>query len=281
MLIYRVMNLKAAILSLISCAAGFVLPAAAENHQPPSVDDVVEIDVLPGWRDASGKHIAALRIRLDKGWKTYWRAPGEAGIPPSLNWKESDNIAGVEFHWPVPDVFDTAGVQTIGYSNELVLPMTLTPRADGQPIVLEGNVNLGVCQDVCIPMDTRISVTLPVDGGGSKAQIKQALRQRPDTANEAGLKSATCDVEPISDGLRLRAKIEMPRVGQDEVVVIETADPSIWASEVSSMRDHGALVAVFELFAASGKPFVLDRSDIRLTVLAAGRGVDIHGCTGG
>lgn len=278
---YRGMKLKSAISAAVVALASFAAPAFSGSGMPPAPEDVVKIDVLPGWRDASGHHVAALRIRLAEGWKTYWRAPGEAGIPPSLNWQGSGNLSAVQFHWPVPDVFTSGGVQTIGYAHELVLPMTLVPKMADEPITLSGNVNLGVCLDVCMPMDAKIAVELPAQGAGSKAPIKQALRQRPDTADEAGLRRAVCDVEPTKDGLRVTVRMDLPKLGPNEVVVVETADPSVWVSPRMTKRQGNALITVADLVPSSGKSFLLNRSDLRMTVLAAGRGVDIRGCTGG
>lgn len=273
--------MKHAVLSACLGALLLVSPARAQSGAPVWPDAIAQIDVLPGWRDASGQHMAALRVRLAEGWKTYWRSPGEAGIPPSLDWRGSGNLAGVTFHWPVPEVFHSSGMQTIGYSGDLILPMSLTPLQAGKPITLKGKVNLGVCKDVCMPMDAKVSVTLPAQVTKATRPIKHALNARPDTADEAGLRKAICQVEPIKDGLRLTASIHMPRVGRGEVVVVETADPSLWVNTLSTQRDGKVLTTVAELVPTSGKPFLLNRSDVRLTVLAAGRGVDIRGCTGG
>ncbi|WP_185960947.1 protein-disulfide reductase DsbD domain-containing protein [Aliiroseovarius halocynthiae] len=275
------MKIKHAFLAACLGAVSLVSPAISQSGAPISAEDIAQIDILPGWRDASGKHMAALRVRLADGWKTYWRSPGDAGIPPRLDWRGSGNLQGVTFHWPVPEVFDTAGMQTIGYTHDLILPISLTPQQAGKPITLKGKVNLGVCKDVCMPMDARVSVTLPAQAGGETRQIKRALRDRPDTASEAGLRKAICQIEPTKDGLRLTAQIDMPRVGRGEVVVVETSDPSLWVNTLSTARSGKVLTTVAELVPTSGKPFLLNRSDVRLTVLAAGRGVDIRGCTGG
>ncbi|SMR83356.1 Thiol-disulfide interchange protein, contains DsbC and DsbD domains [Aliiroseovarius halocynthiae] len=278
---YCGMKIKHAFLAACLGAVSLVSPAISQSGAPISAEDIAQIDILPGWRDASGKHMAALRVRLADGWKTYWRSPGDAGIPPRLDWRGSGNLQGVTFHWPVPEVFDTAGMQTIGYTHDLILPISLTPQQAGKPITLKGKVNLGVCKDVCMPMDARVSVTLPAQAGGETRQIKRALRDRPDTASEAGLRKAICQIEPTKDGLRLTAQIDMPRVGRGEVVVVETSDPSLWVNTLSTARSGKVLTTVAELVPTSGKPFLLNRSDVRLTVLAAGRGVDIRGCTGG
>lgn len=277
---YRDMNWKYHFFAIWLGLASSLAPAYAESNLPPTIDEVVSIDILPGWRTPSGQHMAAIHIQLADGWKTYWRAPGDTGIPPSLNWQGSTNLAGVTFHWPVPEVLDTAGMQTIGYSSDLILPMTLTPSEMGEDMLLDGSVYLGVCKDVCMPTEVQISITLPPQDLGSKRQIKRALRARPDTADEAGLRRAICTVEPISDGMRVTAQLDMPRVGRGEVVVVETTDPSVWIKTVSTKRSGGTLTTVADLVPSPGKPFVLNRSDLRLTVLAEGRGVDIRGCTG-
>lgn len=248
---------------------------------PPAPEDIARIDLLPGWRTSQGTHMAALRIRLADGWKTYWRAPGDSGIPPSLDLRESQNIQSVQFHWPVPDVYVEGGVRTIGYKDELVLPITITPKQAGAPMTLSGMLQIGVCLDVCLPMQASLASPLPVTPRQPDRTIKRALRQRPDTSKEAGVTRALCKVDPIKDGLRIEAEIHMPRLGPDEVVVVETSDPSVWVAEVDSQRDGGRIMAQTDLVPTSGKPFLLNRSDIRITVLGAGRGVDIQGCTGG
>ena len=65
-----------------------------------SVEDLASVTVLPGWRDADGTHVTALRIDLAEGWKTYWRAPGDSGIPPSFAFSGGD-ITAVQPHFPV------------------------------------------------------------------------------------------------------------------------------------------------------------------------------------
>ncbi len=255
-------------------------PVQAQTAVSSTAGEVAQIDIMPGWRNGAGEHMAALRIRLAEGWKTYWRAPGDTGIPPSLDWQGSGNVAQVQFHWPVPDVFVTDGVRTIGYKHELILPMTITPRDAKAPMNLTGELQLGVCRDVCLPVQADLVAALPAIGSGPDRQIKSALRRRPDTAREAGVKHAICTMEPIKDGLRVVTEIQMPRLSADEVVVLETTDPSVWVSEVQTRREGARLIAITELVPSNSGAFVLNRADIRLTVLGGGRGVDIRGCSG-
>ncbi|MEJ6478965.1 MAG: protein-disulfide reductase DsbD family protein, partial [Octadecabacter sp.] len=89
------------------------VPAAADP-----MDGVAAFDILPGWRTDRGTHMVAVRISLAPGWKTYWRAPGDAGIPPQFQWDGSQNINAAQFHWPIPEVMNQNGMRSIGYHGD-------------------------------------------------------------------------------------------------------------------------------------------------------------------
>lgn len=244
-----------------------------------SADDVADFQLLPGWRTETGTYMTALRVTLAPGWKTYWRAPGDAGIPPRFDWDGSRNLAAVQFHWPTPDVFHQNGMRTVGYKHELVLPIELTPKQRGKDVTLRANIELGVCEDICMPVSVRVSADLH-GAGGPDPRIKAAMKDRPDTPREAGMRDISCAVEPISDGMRLTATIDMPTLGKDEIAVFELPDQSIWVAEASANRTGRTLTASTEMVPPSNAPFMLDRSQVRITVMGAGRAVDILGCTG-
>ena len=265
--------------TLISVAFGAIMlgQAALANYHGFSADDVADFEILPGWRTQSGTHMTALRIVLKPGWKTYWRAPGDAGIPARFDWGRSKNVSSVRFYWPTPDVFTQNGLRTVGYKKELVLPIELTPKKPGTPIKMRADVELGVCQDICIPVSVRVSADIE-GAGASDIRISAAMSARPDTSREAGMRSISCKVDPISDGLRLTASIDLPRVGPQEVAIFELSNQSIWVSEANVQRNGRALTATVEMVPPNSKPFSLDRSDVRITVIGTGRAVDIRGC---
>lgn len=258
--------------------ASLLLTASAGLAAAQSVADVVRLDLLPGWRQADGTHMAGLRITLQPGWKTYWRSPGEAGIPPNFDWSGSSNLAGARAHYPVPQVFHVNGMRTIGYKDSVVLPIALRPREGGDAIVLRGRVELGVCESICIPFEARIEATLPAGAESGAAEIRAALSNVPLSAGQAGVRSVSCSIEPVPDGLRLTATFDMPALGRDEAAVIETSNPAIWVSEAQSLRNGGTLTAVADLVPPQGAPFALDRSSLRFTVLANGRAAEVQGC---
>lgn len=261
------------IIRALPVALALCLPLSA---QAMTQDDVLSARLLAGWQTATGTHMAALELALAPGWKTYWRAPGEAGIPPSFDFSASTNLKSVRFHWPRPAVFDLNGMQTIGYHDHLVLPVEVTPLDASMPVTLRATVDLGVCKDICIPA----SVTLGADLSqpGETGAIKSALAALPTAAKSAGLTAIGCTVDAIADGLRLTADIALPDQGGKEVVVFETATSGVWVSQSTSARKGAVLTATADLVPPGGAPFALDRSGVTVTVIAENSAVEIIGC---
>jgi len=247
-------------------------PAAAFTQA-----DVLDAELLPGWRGADGRHIAALSLTLAPGWKTYWRSPGEAGIPPILDFSGSSNLHAVRLHWPSPVVFEINGMQTIGYHDRLILPIEVTPQQVGQPVALQLHVDLGVCDDICLPANLSLTATLPMTGTPDPV-IRAALAAGPKQGRDAGLTAINCSVSPIPDGLAMTTRITMPAIGRTEAVVIEPANGAIWVSQTETLRDGGTLTATTDLVPPDGAPFALDRSTLRVTVVGDAGSVEVTGC---
>jgi DsbC/DsbD-like thiol-disulfide interchange protein len=248
-------------------------PAAHATTQ----DDIVTVSLLPGWRTEHGTQIAAIRFTLAPDWKTYWRSPGDAGIPPLFNWSGSENLDSVALHWPRPHVFSVNGMQSIGYKRELVLPIELTPIDPAKPILLRGTIDLGVCHDICMPASVSFAGEL-AGTGSPDPLIRAALAERPATGPEAGLAGIGCEVEPIEDGLRITARLVLPPTGGSETVVFEPQAGAVWVSESQVTRQGGTLVATADLVPDSGETLLLNRSRVTVTVLGRDRAVEITGC---
>ncbi|WP_425043208.1 protein-disulfide reductase DsbD domain-containing protein [Primorskyibacter sp. S87] len=266
--------------SLLSVLALAVPAAVSEANSAfaGGMGDLVRVEVLDGGQTSRGTHLAALRLTLSDGWKTYWRAPGDAGIPPRFDWSRSRNVGELSITWPAPHVFEQNGLRSIGYQNELVLPVEITPSRAGDPVRLRGSVELGVCNEVCVPGTLRFDHDLDAKAGRNPT-IVAAMAQRPYSAREAGVRATTCALSPTADGMRIEAHIRMPSAGGEEFAVIEPGNPGLWASETETRRKGDTLIATAEVANDSGTAFALDRSAIRITVLGKKHSVDIRGCT--
>jgi len=268
-------------LSLNVLAVAIALVGAGVGARAEPGAGLSGMRVLPGWRMADGTHMTALEVRLEPGWKTYWRVPGEAGIPPQFDWRRSRNLTGVEILWPTPSVSTLSGLKSIGYSEVLILPLRVLPSRAGGDVVLKGRIEIGVCREVCIPVEQTVSARLPAGPDSPDPRIAAALADRPDTASEAGVGRVACRLSPVEGGLGLRAEIDMPGAASFDTAVVEVANPDIWVAPPKVGHSGNRLIAESRLYHADGRSFALDRSGVRITVLGRGRAVDIQGCTAG
>ena len=263
---------------LLSAAALGLLTTLPASAQFFSADEVVEVSLMPGYRLDGDRHMAAIRIRLAPGWKTYWRAPGDGGVPTVLRLTRADGVSGMAIHWPRPSVFFTNGLRAIGYEGDVILPVEFALNANGTAQI-SGHLDMGVCQDVCMPISVDLSGVLPNQRTRDGA-IAAALSDRPFTASEAGAGSVTCAIEPIADGLRVTVRAQVPNTGTDEALVVEHRDPMIWVSEASTQRNGGWITGVADVVPADHGPFAMNRGDLRITVIGSQMAVELSRCTG-
>ena len=104
-----------------------------------------------------------LKVQLKEGWKIYWRSPGDAGLPPELTLasQNSSEAQKLQMDFPVPTRFSLFGLDTYGYSDEVIFPVRLRGHEAGSPLDLRANVNALVCADICIPVGGALRLTLP------------------------------------------------------------------------------------------------------------------------
>lgn len=107
---------------------------------------------LVGTPDTNGVLVAALEFRLDPGWKTYWRSPGPAGLPPVFNTTASWNLGAIHVGYPPPHRFNDGYSTTNVYEGRVILPITLIAGVAGAPVNLSIAADIGVCDVVCVPV---------------------------------------------------------------------------------------------------------------------------------
>lgn len=187
---------------------------------------------------------AGIEIKLDPGWQTYWRDPGDSGAPPSFDFSGSENVKAVNVLWPAPERFpDGAGGNSIGYRDHLVLPLHVVPAQTAKPTALRVKLAYDVCSNICIPAEA--DLVLQLDGDGAEdAAIAQAERHvprpvalgqqaRPDTAGERTAERALAatgqgaaeNSERHSEPLAILGLHREPGDAHDRVVVDVEARP--------------------------------------------------------
>lgn len=169
-------------------------------------DDVVDttggrLQLIVG-NVAQGTAHLGLAIDLKPGWHTYWRYPGDSGVPPDLTTETADNISGFRVDYPAPRRFSEAGDQTIGYTGKVTLLVDAALTDPSKSAFLTLHVRLGVCKEICVPVDTTLT-----------ASIDPALPAPPQAASE--IRAAAGKV-PVS--ITAGADMSVVKVSRDEQV---------------------------------------------------------------
>ncbi|MCK6263404.1 thioredoxin family protein [Vibrio sp. ZSDE26] len=125
------------------------------NHPPVETRFVITGQVSETEKTVEG----FLEVKLSGDWKTYWRSPGEGGITPSMAWDESDNLNNIDWFWPYPQRFTLLGIETLGYKERVVFPMTLHVDDMNAPVIFRSNLTLSSCTTVCVLTDYPFELT--------------------------------------------------------------------------------------------------------------------------
>ncbi|AGT07374.1 protein-disulfide reductase DsbD domain-containing protein [Paracoccus aminophilus] len=254
--------------ALISGSAQAQEAASAAPKLPPGLESA---QLRPGWITPEGHRIVALDLRLLPGWKTYWRNPGDGGVPPVFDWQGSDNLGKVTLHWPRPEVIDSGGLRTLGFHDQLVLPIEIAPADPTKPIRVEAQVDLGICETICVPAHVDLTAAAP---GDKDPIIQAALASVPDAAKEP----AICKVTETKDGMRVAATVPLDARDDMAAAAMELADTPVWVSEPEVEVQDGKLTATADFIDDSGKPFALDPAQLRLTLISGEAAVEFSGC---
>lgn len=147
-----------------------------------------------------------LQFLMQPGWKIYWRSPGTAGFPPEADWSESANLSTVDMAWPAPSRFMIFGLESLGYKDEVVLPLTVRPQNPGQAVSLRAEVNYLTCKELCVPGNAVLALDIPEGPALATPQaglIDRYRAQVPVDAATLGVEVEEAVLQPDTDGTML------------------------------------------------------------------------------
>jgi DsbC/DsbD-like thiol-disulfide interchange protein len=191
-----------AVAAVLACGAADAAPGQAASATPWTASTNSRVRLVAGrvGEEAGLARVSGVQLRMDPGWKTYWRNPGDSGVPPEFDWTGSKNLKSAEVLYPAPRRFDDAGGMAVGYGDDVLFPVKLTPEREGEPIELKVAFTYGLCKDLCIPNEVNLTLDLPADGEkGEALLLEAALAQVPKPAR-AGLLPEVAGVEAKLDG---------------------------------------------------------------------------------
>jgi DsbC/DsbD-like thiol-disulfide interchange protein len=214
--------------------------------------------------DADGVVRGVLQIALEPGWKTYWKDPGDAGIPPQIDTSASINVAGAEILFPPPQRFDDGTSHWAGYGASVSLPVRFQVTDPGRFTAIDADVFLGVCKEVCVPVQARLSVA-PDDGFGDEAAVVAGFAALP------GQASSDFGIVALRDaGSELVAEARVPAGNDSPELFVVT--PSGWGLKPPVAQRDGDRT-VFRIPVIERPETGGDTVEIEYTLVAAGKSV--------
>jgi DsbC/DsbD-like thiol-disulfide interchange protein len=203
--------------------AGFMPSARAQDASPWDGEPHGSTRLIAGATMNTGDKKfarAGIEIRLDPGWKTYWRYPGDSGVPPTIDFAGSENVKSVSTLWPAPERFaDGAGGYSIGYHGDVVLPLQIVPNDATKPSSLHVKLGYAVCGKLCVPAEAQLALTLSGKPGAEEPALAAAevrVPRRVALGEHGGLTIASVHRE--TGGKRERVVVE---VGAPDGVAVD------------------------------------------------------------
>ncbi len=221
-----------------------------------------------------------LQFRMKEGWKIYWRSPGDAGFPPRPEWSGSRNVTEVAIDWPRPVRFDVLGLTTLGYKDEVVLPLSARLAAPGSAVSINALVAYLTCNEICVPYQAKLALNLPAGPESASREaglIARFAAQVPGKGAVEGL--AVSDVRvvgpPGKQTLRVAARVSGG--GRPELLVegppgFRFAPPSLERSGPDPV--FVASVSAPSKSAREGRPEDLAGKNLTLTLLTPDRAAE-------
>jgi DsbC/DsbD-like thiol-disulfide interchange protein len=159
------------------------IAAQAQDASPWQKGTHAAVRLLAGSRSGPVL-LGGIAVQLDPGWKTYWRTSGDSGVPPRFDFSKSDNVEAVTVLWPAPAKFDDgAGGFSLGYHDQVVLPLRIVPKSNDKPVTLRANINYAVCEKICIPVDASAELTFASVASTEDSVLSAALDTVPKPAS--------------------------------------------------------------------------------------------------
>lgn len=268
-----------AVLSVFLCLGAFGT-SRAQDSSAWDTDQRSGLRLIAG---SAGKDMLTLRagieMRIDAGWKTYWRYAGDSGLPPSFDFSGSDNVTSVTVLWPAPRRFaDGAGGNSIGYTGAVIFPLQVVAKDSGTPVTLRLKADYGVCENICIPATGKAQLRL----GGRQSAEESALA----AAETRVPKKATLgDSGPLAiraarrdaSGVRQRVIVDVAAPDGADIDLFAEGPTSQWSLPLPQPLESGPGKTRRFAFDVDGVPAgsTIVGAPIKLTLVAGKEAIEV------
>jgi DsbC/DsbD-like thiol-disulfide interchange protein len=203
----------APLIVIIALPAGASSSAWAADASPWDGDAHASLRLIAGSRTNDAIARAGIEIRLAPRWKTYWRYPGDSGVPPRFDFAGSENVKSIEIMWPAPHRFSDESGITIGYKDDVIFPLHIVAQDVAKPVRLRLKADYAICEKICIPAEGRAELVLD----GRRSELEQNL---------AAFEARVPKRARVGDGAPLAVRaVRRETTGDRPRVVVDVAAP--------------------------------------------------------
>lgn len=199
-----------------------VSPALAAEASPltsPWVKgSLSQVRLISGGFDGK-TYKAGIQIRLKGAAHTYWRNPGDGGVPPVFDFSKSANLAEAKPYFPAPTRSGEPGEEVIGYAKEVIFPVHVTPAANGKPVLLALKLHYAACEKICVPETAVMQIRLDpaAKNPGAASMIAAFEAKLPKALSVAG--APKLSIAPQNAGKSWIFRLENAGKGASDIFV--------------------------------------------------------------
>lgn len=265
-----------AVLAACVISAAWATPILAADESPWSDDVRSAARIVAGSsKNGDAQLRAGVEIKMQPGWKTYWRYPGDSGVPPHFDFSGSENLKTATVLFPTPHLFTDETGQTLGYKERVIFPVVVSPQQAGKPVRLRLKIDYAVCEKLCVPAEGRAELVLAPGNSAHNADLSAAEARVPKqvTPAQAGLTARR-----VSAGSKAQVTVDLAAPpGQPVELFVEGPTPN-WALPIPKSAKSGADGRAKFSFDLDGMPPGFDpksQVDLTYTVVTGDRAVEV------
>jgi DsbC/DsbD-like thiol-disulfide interchange protein len=217
--------------------SSFMPQARAQDSSPWQKDGHSAVRLLAGSRSGAVL-LGGIAFQLQPGWHTYWRTPGDSGVPPRIDFGKSENIEAVTILWPAPIKFDDgAGGTSLGYQKQVVLPLRIVAKNADKPVTLRADINYAVCEKLCIPVEASAELAFTSVASTEDSALSAALDTVPKPATIGDPNPLT--IRDVKRDGKNGVLVDVAAPDSAEVNLFVEGPTPDWALPVPKLLEHG------------------------------------------
>ena len=220
------------------------------------------------------------KIDLNKNWKTYWRLPGNAGLEPLFTFDKSENVLAAKIMWPSPIIFGEENLSSIGYKDSVLLPLEVTPIDTSKPIKLEIQANIGLCEDVCIPVTLNVSYFATPGQNQENYESLGAILSEPIKSDDIGFQPPLCIIKNGELIMEFNEKNVKTGIENIELFVIEVGSSVFYVNSKKAYVFDDRITVSTKNSVETELPGVISRETIKTTIIGSNQSLEFVGCSG-